>query len=413
MKRILTLFLLCSLSCYGQSLGIMGNSSSQQIPYWACPQRSTYKGWLTILKDCISRSNYANSASGTFYAAAATPNSRYGFFGGVALPDGRALFVPCSAGNIGLFDLASGTASGTFLWGPAHSQGANAYYGGVLANNGVVVLIPYATQRVGLFYNNPGGIGSFVAGPLTSGTNQYLNGTLGLDGNVYFAPSSAQTRMGIYSPKYNTFTLGADCPGNRAWSDAVVMPSGRICLVSFFANYLGIYDPKIGTAGAYIYGPTTGEGTSNGVWENGCLLPNGKVFLSPRGQTYIGLYDESTSASGTYARGPVTPSNSIAYYQGCCLLANGLVLMVHDANLPNLGLYDYRTNTYFVGPHCPISFSGSYPTGNYAYAGSVRLKNGSVVLIPESAPNIGVYVPAGSSTLPLNLLLNSVWMHSN
>ena len=69
------------------------------------------------------------------------------YYGGVLLPDGRVVFVPSNADNVGLFD----PSDDSFSSGPAHSMGDDAYFGGVLLPDGRVVFVPRNADNVGLF----------------------------------------------------------------------------------------------------------------------------------------------------------------------------------------------------------------------------------------------------------------------
>ena len=67
--------------------------------------------------------------------------------GGVLLPDGRVVFVPCNANNVGLYN----PDDNTFTEGPDDGSGGDKYHGGVRLPDGRVVFVPSNANTVGLY----------------------------------------------------------------------------------------------------------------------------------------------------------------------------------------------------------------------------------------------------------------------
>ena len=72
--------------------------------------------------------------------------------------------------------------------------------------------------------------------------------------------------------------------GNDAFQGGVLAPNGKVILVPYNSDYVGIYDPDADT---YTQGDAHGEG--DGAFRVGVLTPNGKVILVPYHSDYVGI----------------------------------------------------------------------------------------------------------------------------
>ncbi len=73
---------------------------------------------------------------------------------------------------------------------------------------------------------------------------------------------------------------------DNAFYGGVLMPNGKVCLVPYHSDYVGIYDP---VANTYTQGPLATS--TDGAFFGGVLMPNGKVCLVPLASDYVGIYD--------------------------------------------------------------------------------------------------------------------------
>lgn len=122
-------------------------------------------------------------------------NDRY--IGGVLIPDGRVIFVPYSATNIGIYDPDGNNGTGSFSQCPVISpSGANKYAGGVLLSDGRVLFIPYDASKIGIYDPTDDSFVTFGSG--LGATNKYFGGSLLADGTVVMAPHQSTT-IGIVS----------------------------------------------------------------------------------------------------------------------------------------------------------------------------------------------------------------------
>jgi hypothetical protein len=171
------------------------------------------------------------------------------YMGGVLLPDGRVVFVPCHAAAVGLYD----PGTNAFVVGPAVvPAGDYKYIGGVLLPDGCVVFVPANAAAVGLY--DPG-TNVFAVGPavVPAGDNKYVGGVLLPDGRVVFVPEHAAA-VGLYDPATNAFVVGpaAGPEGRNKYIGGVLLPDGRVVLVPLNATAVGLYDPRTnGSTPAY------------------------------------------------------------------------------------------------------------------------------------------------------------------
>ena len=118
----------------------------------------------------------------------------------------------------------------------------------------------------------------------------------------------------------------------------VLLPDGRVVLVPYNANHVGLYDPS---TDAWSEGTDDLSAVSSGSkYAGGVLLPDGRVLLVPSYANHVGLYDPSTDAwrEGTDDLSAVSISTYSKYYGGVLLPDGRVVLVPCLAN--HVGLYD-------------------------------------------------------------------------
>ena len=91
--------------------------------------------------------------------------------------------------------------------------------------------------------------------------------------------------------------------GQYKYVGGVLLLDGRVLLVPFNADTIGLYNPQDNT---FIKGPNVGSGQNKYV--GGVLLPDGRVLLVPLNADTVGLYDpQSTKPAYTLSQ-PLSPS---------------------------------------------------------------------------------------------------------
>ena len=112
--------------------------------------------------------------------------------------------------------------------------------------------------------------------------------------------SQVMNKGGV-SSEWQTYTSGATHgEGSGAFLGGVLTPSGKVILVPYNSDNIGIYDPETDT---YTSGATHGEGS--GAFFGGVLTPSGKVIFVPRDSDNVGIYDTLNEISLGTALSPL------------------------------------------------------------------------------------------------------------
>jgi hypothetical protein len=255
----------------------------------------------------------------------------------------------------------------------------------------------------GRSYVTSRGTGTYANGPVHGqGSVAFVGGVLLPDGRVLLV-SLESAVIGLYDPVTNTYTNGPAHGQRRddldwypaAFWGGVLLPDGRVLLVPYnrssgsfsgSPSIIGLYDPITNT---YTDGPSLSVTLSSQsslilAFQGGILLPDGRVLLVPFRSGSIGLYN----LDGTFTAGPGAGGCG-----GGVLLPDGRVVLVPHSST-TIGLYDPVTNTYTDGPAHERQIEG-FQAG--AFAGGVLLPDGRVLLVPLESTTIGLYDPSGAN----------------
>lgn len=332
----------------------------------------------TIIQSWISATCNAADQVGSFWGmsgqpvygnAASGPIGSSDYSGSVLLPDGRVLFVPSNASNVGMFNPSTGLFSTITISGLSTATGK--FFGGVLLPNGNVVFVPRQSANIGMFnpvsytYSNA----VTIAGP--SGT-LFAGGALAPNGNVIFAPASSGN-VGVYNPTLGTYSnVGPNGTVATAFAGAVLLPTGNVVFVPASSTNIGMFNTYSMATSSYInIGPFTPTGFSGGV-----LAPNGNVVFIPSTGTSVGVYNPTLRTYSSIAIG--NPTNG---FNGGCLSPTGNVVFAPYA-AANIGLFDPIARTY--------SNVFQAASGTTKFSGATQLPDGRVVLCPFGSTNVGV-----------------------
>ena len=332
---------------------------------------------------------WATSPRPTYGNVATGPKGTGDYSGSVLLPDGRVLFVPASASNVGFYNprtLLFSTVSPAGLTGVA-----NKFRGGVLCPNGNVAFIPYSISNVGLFnpmtyvYSNI----AVGANTVTTPGNQlrFQGGVLSPTGNVIMVPRDS-ANIGVFNP--TTLTLTNVGPiysgGGSLFGSGVLLPNGNVAMVPLNGGAgcnIGMYNTySLSTTGYTNVGPIATTGT----WESVALAPNGNVVLIPATSSNVVVYNPTGVASPlatsayTNISAEARSGGTWAFY-GSALLPSGNIICV-PSDSQNVGMIDPVALTY----------SNSTPVGGPAskFFGGTLTVSGQVVFTPASAANVGI-----------------------
>ena len=211
--------------------------------------------------------------------------------------------IAVSAGVPPFWSNATSTNSFNTVTGTTNPSGSLAYKGGVLLPDGRVVFVPYVATNVGIF-NPATNQFSTVTGTTNPGGNSaYQGGVLLPDGRVVFVPTNA-TNVGIFNPVTNQFSTvtGTTNPGGSlAYKGGVLLPDGRVVFVPYNATNVGIFDP-VANQFSTVTGTTNPGGSS--AYIGGVLLPDGRVVFVPANATNVGMLSGSVPAPREFCLSP-------------------------------------------------------------------------------------------------------------
>jgi len=304
----------------------------------------SFKGGI-LLPDgrliCIP--NSASSNIGVFY----TSNNIYSNIvtgvnaggGACLLPDGRIALSPYNATFWTVFNPANNTVAtygtiptsllvGTILGadGNAYALGVTGTLGifnpvtntpttyptGLNPQNGVGTLMPDGriiwtahNQSYLLLWNPatwtatsvpPGGFGSQRLGAVSWIPQGY---------SIFFPFDAGGSNVCTYNPTTSTFSnLVSGWTQNILYTSSVVLPSGLIVLVPYWANYIGLFNPVTNIYSTVVPAVSPG-GTNQSLFNYGKLLPDGRVIFIPENATTIGILNTGVPASADFCLHPI------------------------------------------------------------------------------------------------------------
>lgn len=303
------------------------------------------------------------------------------YCGGVMLPDGRVLFVPSSASNVGFFNPADRTFTAVSPAGL--SSGANKYRGGVLAPNGNVIFVPFQTNNVGVY--NPVTSAFSNIGPYNVGTNGFEGGVLARNGKVILVPRES-ANIGIFDHTALTMSnLAIQGTNQTGFIGGVLLPNGNVAFIPANSRNVGMLaadQSSFSNVGPFF---TTGSSKFLG----GTLAPNGNVIMTPGFLTSanVAIFNPTNSTCSNVRTGVAGGSGA---FQGAALLPSGNVIFAPCA-ASNIGTFDPVALTY-----SNLTVGGLGTAANKFY-GATLIPDGKVVFTPMAVQNVctlGTFAPA-------------------
>jgi len=282
------------------------------------------------------------------------PQAGPDYRGSAYMNDGRVVFAPWSASNIGVYSPALSTFSAVVPSG--FPSGSGKFSGAVAVPSGNVVFVPSGASNVGLW--NPQ---SRSWSNVSAGASGFEGGILAPTGRVVCVPGPSSANLGVFDPVTLGFTNVTAIPG---YSGAVLVPNGNVIFVPNTAPNVGIFNPV--TLGWSLGPPATPGGFTGGVLS----VPSGNVVFVPGTSQNVGVLSADL---GTLSLVPGS-----AGFSGGVLLPTGNIMFV-PLTASNVGLFDPVALTFSNAADCPGGFSG----------GSL-LPDGRVVMCPWTSSNVGV-----------------------
>jgi alpha-tubulin suppressor-like RCC1 family protein len=219
---------------------LINRTSTAVVPFDTANSNLTkFTNWLNSITIEANRNWWANTSSPLFSKITTTLSGSTNYYSdSILLPDGRVVFVPYNAPNVGIFN----SRTNIFSLGPVIlPAGINKYVGGVLLPDGRVIFIPYNAENIGI-YNPVSNTFSVLAGNLT-GNAKYYGGVLLPNGYVLFVPNNS-TSIGIYNPFQNIYSTAQSglLIGNNKFRGGVLCPDGKVVFIPKTSSHIGIYD---------------------------------------------------------------------------------------------------------------------------------------------------------------------------
>jgi hypothetical protein len=245
--------------------------------------------------------------------------------GGCLLPDGRVAMSPYFGTTWPVFNPVTNTITNygtvpasSFLMGTILGADGNAYSMGV---NGTLGIFNPKTNTATTYPTGltpqPGGPGQLMPdGRIIWGTHnqsylaiwnsatwtatsvppggfgsQRLTATSWLPQgySIFFPFDTGGSNICAYTPSTSTFSnLVSGWSQNILYTYSVVLPSGLVVLVPFWANYIGFFNPVTNTYTTLT--PATSLGATNqSLFNCARLLPDGRIIFIPRNSSTIGI----------------------------------------------------------------------------------------------------------------------------
>ena len=229
-------------------------------------------------------------------------------------------------------------------------------------------------------------VASMNVGRLYFGSVVLPNSDVFVVGGEYSSDGGFSRTAETYNPNTNTWTLNAPDPQAAVGDEeAELLPNGNILVANIENNGTEIYNPTTNTwsaGGNKIYADDVSDE------EGWTKLPNGDIltydiFASIDANKFLAeIYnpttntwsDASTSASGQPL--PLFSTPETGYESGLlATLPDGRTLLVGTNG--NTAFYNYKTNSWTLGPNLPVINGVQYTIGDGAGA---ILPNGNVVM---------------------------------
>ena len=337
------------------------------------------QSWISATCNAASQPTdawWSTSATPVFGNAASGPGGNNDYCGGVLLPDGRVLFVPSSASNIGIFNPTSGEFSTIVPRGL--TAAAKKYRGGILTPNGNVIFVPFQTNNVGV-YNPINAVFSNI-GPYNVGTNGFECGVLAPNGKAIFVPRSS-ANIGVFD--WTSLTMSnvtIQITNADGFIGGCLLPNGNVVFIPATSANVGMLSADQSTFSNI--GPFFTAGPTKFI--GGVLAPNGNVIMTPGAlnSANVAIFNPTNSTCSNVPTG-VDGSSGGGAFQGAALLPSGNVIFAPCASA-NVGLFDPIAITYsnLVTPLDPS-------VGNKFY-GATLIPDGRIVFTPMVSQNVAV-----------------------
>jgi hypothetical protein len=361
------------------------NDLTKRSPYLTpdSSNSSAIQAWISATCNAASQPSdswWATSNVPVYGNVAGGPKGTTDYGGSVLLPDGRVLFVPQNASNVGFFNPKNGSFSTVPSSGLSAETGK--FRSGVLAPNGNVVFVPWNYSNVGVFNPLSYAYSNIQVGA-AGGTFKFQGAVLGPTGNVIMVPRDS-ANICHFNPTTLTMTNVGPIAGQGLglFGAGALLTNGNVVFAPLNSANIGMYNSYSMSASGYT---NVGPIKSTGTWETAVLTQYGNVVFPPASSTnvisYNPTYVSSPIGAGAFSNVVIGPMEGSNYFQGGVLLPSGNVVFC-PADASNVGMFDPVGLTY---SNCAL-----VSTATAKFFGCSLIQDGRVMFTPSTAANVGV-----------------------
>jgi hypothetical protein len=339
---------------------------------------ASIQNWISTTCNIASKprpSYWSTSQEPAYGNVVGGPQNDDDYSGGVYLPDGRVLFVPHDASNVGFFNPVNGTF--TTVSAAGISTAGAKFRGGVLVPNGNVIFVPQSSANVGVY--NPVSSKFSNIGRYNVGTNGFESGVLARNGKVIFIPHDSPN-VGIFD--YTTLTmsnLAIQGTNQNGFTGGVLLPNGNVAFIPAYSRNVGMLSADQSTFSNI--GPFF-TATASTKFTGGTLAPDGNVIMTPGflASANVAVFNPTNSTCSNVRTNVVGTDGA---FQGAALLPSGNIIFA-PCTSRNIGTFDPVLLTYsnlnVVGLSNQIR----------KFYGATLIPDGRVVFTPMRRPNVCV-----------------------
>ena len=353
-----------------------GEDLMKRAPYLTANSANsvTIQTWISATCNAAYQpsSFWAMSGQPVYGNVASGPAGGGAYRGSVLLPDGRVLFVPYNASNVGFFNPSTGLFSTVVPRGDGIPVNVGSYQTGVLLRSGNVAFVPVNAGNVAIF--NP------LSYELSNAFSKLTplagrEGCLDPLGNLVFTVNTGTGQNVMTCDTVLKTISNLNTGGTSQYSGTVPMPNGNLVFV--YTSGIVNYNPFTGTATSDGTHPGTGYRSGGSK-----LTPTGNIVLFPESFTTSANITITSTTAGTAKDYNIFSTAVSSLFAGAVLLPSGNIIGV-PYNSANIGMVDPVALTY----------SNSTPVGGSGlglFSGGTLLPDGRVVLCPYNSLNVGV-----------------------
>jgi hypothetical protein len=308
------------------------------------------------------------------------------FAGAGTTHDGRVVFAPYKANHVGVFDpkLMGGPVEDQFqLYDTNLALNSQLFYSAISVGDGRVVFPPYHARQIGVFDGRDNSFHTYPSAASTADVEgyKYIGGGVASDNKVVMCPYG-QTTTTVRTLDLNTYSVGlivlqqGDGFVANGWHGGSATLDGRVVCAPFSSDRVLVYNPGDPS------GSLTSYAASVKNFVGATTLADGRIFMAPWEATAVGIFNPNTNTFT--ADSTMLPSNQATNFVGIITAPDGRVLFQEHSGTGNTHLFDPTDDSL-------ISVDTRYPSSatTRSWWGSAIVEN-LVVFAPRNVAAVGI-----------------------